>query len=166
MKKSDGDTAEKKGVAGAVRDAPPTLVSTSNRVIPRPMPGKFAETFQKAIEGVFSEEEIAEAYRGLLWADRVYMDRHGKELRTPDNQIRAAILKDYLDRTIGRPVERQQVMTFQQPATLETLLERIAESPVLRRTLMEMLQQAEVKGEEWNDSSAATGDTGPRLPGQ
>lgn len=144
MKKSDGDTAEKKGVAP---DARGDRISTANRVIPRPIPGKLADSFQRAVEGVFNEDEIAEAYRGLIKAERVYMDRNGRELRTPDNQIRAAVLRDYLDRTIGRPVERQQVMTFQQPATLETLLERIAESPVLRRTLMDMLQQAEGRGE-------------------
>jgi hypothetical protein len=142
MKKSKADSGEKKQVAPDVRDASPALISTADRVIPRPIPGKLADSFQRAVEGVFSEEEIASAYRGLMQADRVYMDRHGNELRTPDNQIRAAVLKDYLDRTIGRPIERQQLITFQQPATLESLLERIQGSPVLRKTLLDILQQA------------------------
>jgi hypothetical protein len=145
MKKSDGGAVKEKAALRTRRDDAGPVISTAGRIIPRPSHNNFAETFQRAIEGVFSEDEIATAYKGLMDADRVYMDRHGNELRTPDHNIRLAVLKDYLDRTIGRPVERQQILTFQQPATMETLLERIQGSPVLRKTLLEILQQAETE---------------------
>ncbi len=144
---SEESQPKAKKVARAQRGEPPTpaMIATAGRIIPRPSHKSLAETFQRAVEGVFSEEEIATAYRGLMQAERVYLDRNGRELRTPDFQIRAAVLRDYLDRTIGRPVERQQVMTFEQPASFETILERMTASPVLRKTLMGMLQDAEAK---------------------
>jgi hypothetical protein len=143
MKKGKADTAEKNGVAPvACARKPGQVIETAGKLIPQPRAGSLAESFQRCIEGVFTEEEIADAYRGLLKAEKVFVTNGGVK-REPDYTTRLAVLKDYLDRTIGRPIERQQLMTYQQPATMETLLERIQGSPVLRKTLLEILQQAE-----------------------
>jgi hypothetical protein len=143
MKKSKADSGEKKQVApvAGAQNSSQQMIETSGKLIPQPRAGNLAESFQRCIEGVFSENEIAEAYRGLLSAEKVFVTSGGLK-REPDYTTRLATLKDYLDRTIGRPIERQQVMTFQQPATLETLLERIQGSPVLKKTLLDILQQA------------------------
>lgn len=66
----------------------------------------------------------------------MYYDRHA----VPDNQIRLAALKDYMDRVQGRPVERQMIITNEKPASLKDLMEKAKKSPVFRKTLADMLK--------------------------
>jgi hypothetical protein len=58
MKKETRDTDEKKVIPRARRDGSEPMISTADRIIPRPSHTNLTETFQRAIEGVFSEEEI------------------------------------------------------------------------------------------------------------
>jgi hypothetical protein len=141
-----GVSPKTNGVAHACVE--PAVISTGGRDIVRPNPNNIAQSFQRAIEGVLmGEAEIQSAYRGLLDANRIHITSKGERIEVPDHNIRLATLKDIMDRAVGRAIERQQVVTTTQPMNLESLLERIAGSPVLRSTLMDILSRTPTQEE-------------------
>lgn len=81
--------------------------------------------------------------KGSSNSDRDRRYRDGERHALPDNQIRLAALKDYMDRVQGRPVERQMIITNERSASLEDLMEKAKKSPVFSKTLADMLKAME-----------------------
>jgi hypothetical protein len=112
----------------------------------RPTPGTLATRVQEALEGEFAPQELAGYYRELMQADRIYYDRHGKEHRAPDHQVRMAALRDYMDRAHGRPPERQLIIHHEEQPSLDGIIKQAQASPVLLDTLIGLLMELKTKG--------------------
>jgi len=124
----------------------PSLITVGDKIVERPNPKNIPAMFQGALENLFSVDEVESMYRGLMSADRIYRDRNGKEVRCPDHHTRLAALKDYMDRVVGRPIERQQVIHSNAPASLEDLMTKAKKSPVFNASLRELLERLKVEG--------------------
>ena len=61
----------------------------------------------------------------------------------PDHRVRLQALQFVFDRKLGKPVERQQILTANVGPTDSDLIERLAHSPALRAAIREAVEAAE-----------------------
>ncbi len=92
-----------------------------------------------SIDSVAPSERIVTALANALEADLV--NRDGS--RGPDHKTRVAAAQLLLAYRVGRPVERQQVVTARAGERQETFAEKLARSPALRELYREELDKAE-----------------------
>lgn len=93
----------------------------------------------ETIDAVAPSERIVTALANALEADLTNRDG----TRGPDHKTRVAAAQLLLAYRVGRPVERQQVITARADEAQETFAEKLARSPALRELYREELAKAE-----------------------
>lgn len=92
-----------------------------------------------SIDSVAPSERIITALANALEADAV--NRDGS--RGPDHKTRVQAASLLLAYRVGRPVERQQVITANSNEPKESFSEKLARSPALRELYRQELERAE-----------------------
>ena len=106
-----------------------------------------AISFMNTLASRFDPNELADRLRDLMDAELPpIMTKDGTIITRPDNSTRLRAIEFIFAYVVGRPIERQQIVTQSTGGTMEDFAERLAQSPVLRKTLRGLLDGLD-KGE-------------------
>jgi hypothetical protein len=105
--------------------------------------GDPARAVMDALAGRFTPEVLCAKLEDLMGFEKTYMNRNGDTISSPDGTVQLKAVETIIAYLVGRPIERQQVMTVAQPATMNDLLDKARKSPVFRSTLRQLLDGLE-----------------------
>jgi hypothetical protein len=99
-----------------------------------------SQAITEALARRFAPEELCDRIQEGLDAVISITTKDGKVHVREDHSTRLRFLELVFAYQIGRPVERQMVITSTPPATLDDLMEKARSSPVFRQTFLRLLQ--------------------------
>ena len=100
-----------------------------------------AVTFMDALARRFSANDLADKLESLMGAMLPpNMTKDGALIERPDNSTRLRAIEFVYAYVVGRPIERQQIVTSQQGGTIEDLINKAATSPVFAKAARNLLQ--------------------------
>lgn len=100
-----------------------------------------AISFMDALARRFSADDLADKLHEMMEAMHPPITtRDGKLIERPDSATRLRAIEFVYAYVVGRPIERQQIVTSQQGGTIEDLINKAATSPVFAKTARNLLQ--------------------------
>lgn len=119
------------------------LVS-SNQAPPMPVQAYSPQTaiaFMDSLARRFNADDLADKLHGMMDAMLPPIQtRNGKLIERPDNSTRLRAIEFVYAYVVGRPIERQQIVTSQHGGTIEDIINKAATSPVFAKTARNLLQ--------------------------
>lgn len=123
----------KEGKLVSTKQAPPMPVQAYSPAT--------AISFMDALARRFSADDLANKLESLMGAMLPpIMTKDGALIERPDNSTRLRAIEFVYAYVVGRPIERQQIVTSQQGGTIEDLINKAATSPVFAKTARNLLQ--------------------------
>lgn len=119
-----------------------TEVQEDSSGSPAPAREDFSTGFMRAMQERFPASLLFDRLEDAMTACTVAKVEGAKYWR-PDWGVRLKGLETAIAYLIGRPIERQQIMSSTAPASWEDILKLAGKSPVFRDTLMGMLREME-----------------------
>jgi len=148
MKKSQGDT--EKEIDGRARTSKPGKLVSINQAAPVGQMMSVAGTkMMETLAARFEPEQLCLLLEDLLNAETPpIIDKAGNVHIRPDNGTRMRALEFVFAYIVGRPIERQQIIRANAPASLDDLIERAEKSPIFAQSLMALLERITVTRKE------------------
>lgn len=142
MKKNDGDTTEENADRGRTSSKPGKLVTINQAAPVGQMMSTAGTRMMETLAARFEPEQLCLLLEDLLNAETPpIIDKAGVVHVRPDNTTRLRALEFVFAYIVGRPIERQQIIRSNAPASMDDLIARAERSPVFAASLMQVLER-------------------------
>ncbi|MDE1169863.1 MAG: hypothetical protein PW734_01430 [Verrucomicrobium sp.] len=118
-----------------------------------PTPTEIAPSITRAMATLCPPEVFAQNLLNLMTATKRALVNHQVYGDVPDWSAREAGAKMYASYMIGLPIQRQEIVSVQKES-LDTIRERLENSPAMRKSLQAVLDQAAAKAAKKLNPSA------------